>query len=101
MTEETVQFIAILVTVAGLLGWLLKQVVTFFIKTFKIKDSYIEKLVEQNQLNTTNFIDTINHQRTQDRAMQHKHLEMLGGVKDEIKNTNELNTKLFNFLKDK
>lgn len=98
MTEETIQFIAILVTVTALLGWLLKQVITHFIKSSNKNATYIEKLVEQNQENTKSFVNTINHQRTMDREMQSKHLETMKEIKQEMKNTNEVNTKLFNYL---
>lgn len=94
--EAQLQFIAILITVAGLLGWLLKQIITFFINTSTQKDSYIKDIVEQNQKNTVSFVDTINHQRTMDREMQGKHLATMQELKTELAKTNEINEKIFN-----
>lgn len=99
--ETTAQFIAVLVTVAGLLGWLLKQVITYFIKTSTEKTSYIEKLVLNNQTNTENFVNTINHQRTLDREMQSKINDSIVRLTTEISNTNQVNAKIFQFLYDK
>lgn len=101
MQEATIQFIAILVTITGLLGWLLKQIISYFITSTKEKSLYIESLVEQNQINTERFTDTINHQRTQDREMQGRHLEAINGLKDEMKNTNKVNTNILEFLNKK
>ncbi len=99
--EATIEFIAILVTVAGLLGWLLKAVINYFIKSNNEKSKYIEALVCQNQQNTEKFTDTINHQRTQDREMQSKHLDAIRELKEEMKNTNSVNTSILAFLKEK
>jgi len=101
MNEQTIQFIAILVTVTGLLGWLLKQVITYFIKSANEKSCYLERLVEQNQKNTVSFVDTINHQRTLDREMQGKHLVAITGLEGEMKMANEVNTKMLNLLNKK
>ena len=99
--EATLEFIAILVTVAGLLGWLLKAVVNYFIKSAKEKDKYIESLVCKNQENVEKFTDTINHQRTQDREMQGKHLEAIRGLENEMNNANKVNKSILDFLKNK
>jgi hypothetical protein len=101
MNEATVEFIAILVTIAGLLGWLLKQVISYFIKSATEKSEYIEKLVSQNQENTTNFVNTINHQRTLDREMQDKHLTVIRELRDEMHVSNEVNSKVLGLLKEK
>jgi len=101
MQETTIQFISILVAVTGLLGWLLKAVINFFIKTANQKSSYIETLVDQNQQNTVKFTDTINHQRTLDREMQGKHLGAISELKVEMKTANEVNTKMLDFLQKK
>ncbi len=97
MQEPTIQFIAILVTIAGLLGWLLKQIITYFIKSTNEKSSYIEKLVATNQTNTENFVNTINHQRTLDREMQGNINQSLIELKAEISNTNKINEKMMEF----
>lgn len=99
--ETTTQFIAILVTVAGLLGWLLKQVIAYFIGSSNEKTAYIERLVSSNQTNTENFVNTINHQRTLDREMQGKLNESLMDLRSEICNTNKINEKVFNIIFDK
>ena len=99
--ETTIQFVAILVTVTGLLGWVLKVIINYFIKTANQKTRYIETLVGQNQKNTEKFTDTINHQRTQDREMQGKHLEAIKGLKEEMGNSNKVNTNILEFLKRK
>ena len=99
MDETTLQFVAILITVAGLLGWLLKQVITYFIKSSTEKSEYIEKLVAANQSNTENFVNTINHQRTLDREMQLKTSEAIENLTVEIANTNKTTNRLIDFLK--
>lgn len=99
-SETTVQFIAILVTVAGLLGWMVQTVIKYFINTSNSATLYIEKLVSLNQENTTNFVNTINHQRTLDREMQVKHTEAIHKLTSEISNSNQVNKELFSFLKN-
>ena len=101
MNENSLEFIAILVTVAGLLGWLLRQVITYFIKSANEKSSYIERLVSTNQENTKNFVNTINHQRTMDREMQVKINGSLKGLRNEISNTNKINESVIKFLSNK
>lgn len=98
-SETTVQFIAILVTVAGLLGWMVQTIIKYFINTSNSATLYIEKLVSLNQENTTNFVNTINHQRTLDREMQVKHTEALGKLTSEISVSNSINRELMTFLK--
>lgn len=97
--EITLQFIAILVTVAGLLGWIIQTIIKYFISTSNSATLYIEKLVSLNQENTTNFVNTINHQRTLDREMQGKHTEALGKLTSEISISNSINRELMTFLK--
>jgi len=99
MNETTLQFVAILVTVAGLLGWLLKQVITYFIRSSEEKSAYLEKLVFANQVNTENFVNTINHQRTLDREMQEKIDKSLNELRVEISNSSRINEKVIDFLK--
>lgn len=99
MDETALQFVAILVTVAGLLGWLLRQVIIYFIKSSTEKSEYIEKLVAANQVNTENFVNTINHQRTLDREMQAKADKTLEKLTVEIANTNKTTNRLIEFLK--
>ena len=101
VSENTIQFIAILITVTGLLGWLLKQVINFFILSSNEKVAYIEKLVQSNQVNTENFVNTINHQRTLDREMQMKHLDAIKELKTELSITNKVNTEILEYFKDK
>ena len=101
MEGTTVQFVAILVTVTGLLGWLLKVIINHFIKTAHDSSKYLENLVGQNQLNTEKFTDTINHQRTQDREMQGRHLDAIRGLSNEMKNSNEVNKNILEFLRVK
>ncbi len=96
--ETTIQFLGILIAVTGLLGWLLKAVIGYFIKSSNQKSKYLETLVGQNQKNTEDFTNTINHQRTLDREMQSKHLQVIGELKIEMKSANEVNTKMLNFL---
>lgn len=98
--ETTVQFIAILLTVAGLLGWLIKTIIGFFIASTKEKTKYIEVLIGQNQENVKNFTDTINHQRTLDREMQAKHLTAINSLKNELEMTNKVNNRILEFLKN-
>ena len=100
MSETTLQFIGILITVAGLLGWLIRIIVVFFINQSKELRKYIEQLVAQNQTNTSSFVDTINHQRTQDRAMQSKHLEAINSLSKELKISNEVNGRMLELLKN-
>lgn len=97
--ETTIQFIAILTTVAGLLGWIIHTIIRYFISTSNSSTLYIEKLVNLNQENTTNFVNTINHQRTLDREMQSKHTEALGKLTSEISISNSINRELMSFLK--
>ena len=99
MEDNTLQFIGILVTVAGLLGWLLKQVISYFIKTSNSKDKYIEQLVDENKKTTENFVNTINHQRTLDREMQETHSIAIRGLSSEIKVSNQVNGKMLELLK--
>lgn len=99
MSEATLQFIGILITVAGLLGWLLKQVISYFIQSAEKRTCYIEQLVSQNQQNTTNFVDTINHQRTLDREMQGKHLSAIENLSKELRISNEVNNKMLELLR--
>lgn len=63
-TQTTVQIIAIVATVAMLLGWLVRVIINYFIHKTNAKDKYIEDLVAQNQRNTENFVNTINHNQT-------------------------------------
>ncbi len=46
------------------LGYVLKQVVNYFIGSAKRKDEYIQQLVADNATNVTNFVNTINHNQT-------------------------------------
>lgn len=101
MDDTAIQFIAILITVAGLLGWLLKQVITYFISTSAEKIRYIETLVSQNQKNTESFVNTINHQRTLDREMQEKHLCAIRELRDELRTSNKVNTEVLKILTNK
>ena len=98
--ETTIQFIAILVTVAGLLGWMVQTIIKYFISTSNSATLYIEKLVSLNQENTTNFVNTINHQRTLDREIQVKNTEAISRLTNEIGIANTVNKELFNFLKN-
>ena len=99
-SEITLQFVAILVTVAGLLGWIVQTIVKYFINTSNSATLYIEKLVSLNQENTTNFVNTINHQRTLDREMQSHHTDALGKLTSEISVSNSINKELMTFLKN-
>lgn len=98
-SETTVQFIAILVTVAGLLGWIVQTVIKYFIKSALSSAAYFEKLVAQNQDNVTNFINTINHQRTLDREMQQKHTEAIVNLTGELSTSNAINRELIGVFK--
>lgn len=95
------QFAGILVTVAGLLGWVLQAVIKYFIKSNTNSTQYIEKLVALNQENTTNFVNTINHQRTLDREMQSKHMEVINKLSFEIATSNKINAEIIALLKTK
>lgn len=101
MNETTLQFFAILVTVAGLLGWVLKKVILYFIKAAEERMKYIESLVSQNQKNVENFTDTVNHQRTLDRAMQEKHFAVLQELKTEIQISNKVTNRALDHLTQK
>ena len=100
MTGNDLQFIGILVSITALLGWVLKQVIQYFIASSKEKTNYIEKLVSLNQTNSENFVNTINHQRTLDREIQEKYLATLIELKTVINTSNEVNGRLINFLKN-
>ena len=98
-SEATLQFIAILVTVAGLLGWIVQTVIKYFIKSSLSNAAYFEKLVSQNQDNVTNFVNTINHQRTLDREMQQKHTEAISELTRELGTSNAINRELIGVFK--
>lgn len=98
MTESSIQFIGILVSVTALLGWLMKQVISYFIKSNNEKSGYIEKLVQTNQDNTTQFTNTVNHQQTLNRDMQQKTVDAIGKLQVEIANSNKVNERLLHFL---
>jgi predicted PurR-regulated permease PerM len=68
MEETTLQVIAIIATVAALLGWVIRFMFKYFTKKLDARDSYLEKLVEQNQENVNNFKDTINHHQSKFNA---------------------------------
>jgi len=97
--ETTLQIIGILIAGAGLLGWLIKIIIVFFINQSKERSKYIEQLVDQNQKNTVSFVNTINHQRTLDREMQSKHLKTIQKLTEEIKISNEVNRRMLDLLK--
>ena len=99
MVDAALQFAAILATVAGLLGWLMRQVITHFIASDVERTGYLEKLVAQNQGNTEKFTETINHQRTLDRDMQEKHLAALRELRDELRVSNRVNGEVLEVLK--
>jgi alcohol dehydrogenase class IV len=100
MEETTLQFVAILATVTGLLGWLLRQVIGYFIKSSDEKTRYIEEMVGANQKNTENFVNTINHQRSLDRETQQKTTAALIGLSEEIANSNKMNDRLISVLSE-
>lgn len=64
----TIQIIGIIATVAALLGWTVRFLFRYFTKKLDERDRYMEKLVEQNQVNVSNFVNTINHNQTKMNA---------------------------------
>lgn len=100
MTGNTIEFISILVTVTGLLGWVIKRVIDFFIKQVTDNKIYLESLVTINQKNTENFVNTINHQRTLDREMQGRNVDAILNLTTELSNTNKINSTLIEIFKD-
>lgn len=97
--STTLQFISILVTVAGLLGWIVQTIIKYFIKSSDAKSLYIEKLVALNQQNTEKFIETVNHQRTMDREMHGNHIKAIENLTKELNVSNTINRELVTFLK--
>lgn len=100
-SPNNVQFVGILVSVTGLLGWIIHIVVNYFIKTANSTTIYVERLVQQNQENTVKFIDTINHQRTLDREMQTKHTKAIEELTSELRASNTVNKELMSFFRKK
>lgn len=97
--STTVQFIAILLSVSGLLTWVLHQIIRYFIDSSNSKSLYIEKLVALNQQNTEKFIETVNHQRTMDREMHNNHIKAITDLTTELSTSNIINKELVGFLK--
>jgi len=93
MPGDTPTIITIIIAITGLLGYTVKKVMNYFMSQNKT-------LVSQNQENVKSFTETINHQRSKDREA----LNVISGhVKDignHIKNTDETNKQLINFLKN-
>lgn len=101
MTNDvTLQFISILITVAGLLGWIIHTIIKYFIASSDSKSLYIEKLVALNQQNTEKFIETVNHQRTMDREMHGNHIKAIENLTKELNTSNVINKELVSFLKE-
>ena len=98
-TSTLVQFISILVTIAGLLGWMIHTIIKYFITDANNKSIYIEKLVAANQSNTEKFTETINHQRTMDREMHGNHIVAIKNLTTELSTANTINRELVGFLK--
>ena len=46
------------------LGYVLKQVIAYFISSAKQKDQYIISLVGDNEKNVEKFVNTVNHNQT-------------------------------------
>lgn len=98
-TNTAVQFVAILLSVSGLLTWVLHQIIRYFIDSSNSKSLYIEKLVSLNQQNTEKFIETVNHQRTMDREMHNNHIKAIQNLTVELSTSNTINRELVGFLK--
>ena len=98
MENNPIQFISLLVTIAALFGWLMKQVISYFINSNNEKSSYIEKLVAANQTNTENFVNAINHQQTMNREAQSKTTQAMVDIKTELVNTNNVNKQMLEFF---
>jgi len=64
MNQTNPEILGIIVTIGTLFGWLLKQVVSYFIAKQNEKDAYIKELVRANQKNVDEFKQTINHNQT-------------------------------------
>ncbi len=99
MESANLQFISILVSAVALLGWIIQTIIKYFIKAANDNALYFEKLVAQNQENVTNFINTINHQRTLDREMQVKNTEAITRLTIEITTQNNVTKELIRFLR--
>ncbi len=67
ISKETLQYLTLIAGIFTLFGWLLKKVITHFIKKSNEKDDWIKQLHAESMKNTVNFIEVINHQRTKDR----------------------------------
>ena len=64
----SVELISVVAALAALFGWLLKQVINYFISKNNEKDSYIKELVGTNQKNVDEFKQTVNHGQTKMNA---------------------------------
>lgn len=60
--------VAVVAALGTLFGWLLKQIIQYFISKNNEKDIYIKELVSSNQKNTDDFKQTINHNQTKMNA---------------------------------
>lgn len=95
-TNYTLELVGILVTLAGLLGLLVRSV----LNTNREQANWIRGLVVDAQKNTENFVNTINHQRTKDREMQDRQVLAINNLSENIKVNNEVNARLIQFLQD-
>ncbi|MCL5436068.1 MAG: hypothetical protein M1275_03225 [Patescibacteria group bacterium] len=99
MESNKVELLAIIGSVATLLGWVIHRIIDYFIKNSNDKLCYIEKLVAVNQKNTESFLAAINHQQTLNRDMQQKTVDALQELKMAIKMQSEMTDKMINLLK--
>lgn len=93
MEDTTIQLIAIVAAVAGLLGWVVKQVLGFLFERMRDKD-------KTNKEQVKDFTEVINHQRTEDRKAWDKNTIALTDLAKSIDTSNEVNSKLITFLKN-
>ena len=63
-TQITIQIVAIIGSIAMILGWVVRTVLNYFMARNTEKDAHIIELVRQNQKNVDAFRETVNHNQT-------------------------------------
>ena len=99
MDGTSIEIISLIISIFGLLGWLMKYVIKYFTTNSNDKLKYIEQLVEVNQKNTEEFMNAISHQQTLNREMQARTVEALQGLERSISISNEVNKQVVEFMR--
>ena len=99
MDGTSIEIISLIISIFGLLGWLMKYVIKYFTTNSNDKLKYIEQLVEVNQKNTEAFTNAINHQQTLNREMQARTVEALQRLERSISISNEVNKQVMEFIR--